>query len=84
MNDESSKTSRDRFNYLGIGYQYAHYLFKIKNFNTFLSAGLELSYILNRKMKLKYANDELTITEKGKNISKDFIPVRKYTLNFIG
>lgn len=73
MNDESSKTSRDRFNYLGIGYQYAHYLFKIKNFNTFLSAGLELSYILNRKMKLKYANDELTITEKGKNISENVV-----------
>ena len=68
----SSKLSIDRFNYLGLGYQYSRYIKTIKGYNMFFSAGLEFSYILNRKLKLNYTDSSLKIKEKGKNISNNY------------
>ena len=60
----SSRTSYERLNYIAIDYRYSRYVKTLKKLNTFFSVGIEASYILNEKKKLKYENGSRTIKKK--------------------
>ncbi len=72
VNGNSTKTSRERFNYLGLGYLYGRYIKTIKNYHTFVNLGLELSYILNRKTTLNFDDRTIKVTKKGTDISNNY------------
>ncbi|GEM_PF-5511981 len=76
----SNKRSVDRLNYLTLEYRYSRYVKTIKDYNTFFSAGLQASYILNEKRRIRYSNGDETIRTSGKNISNNFVLFTSPTL----
>jgi hypothetical protein len=76
----SDRRSVDRFNYITLEYRYSRYIKTIKDYNTFFSAGLQASYILNEKKRIRYNNGDETIRTSGKNISNNFVLFTSPTL----
>ena len=72
-NGVSSKTSSERYNYLALGYHYSRFIWKIKDYKTFFTAGIEFSYILNRKIKVRHDDYSTNLTVKGSNISNNVV-----------
>jgi len=67
------KSSHERTNFLEAKYAFSYYVKTIKDYKTFFSAGIQLSYILNQNTKVNYFDGSTTVKKKASQISGNYV-----------
>ena len=69
---QPQKSSYDRYDFLMFKYAFSHYVKTFKDYNTFFSVGIELSYILSQRTKLYFFDGKTTVKKNSSQISRNY------------